>query len=514
MVAHVRDERTRHRRKMIIGALATLIIASAATYVVLVMEMEDRRARVARLRGRPSAYGSTEGFKRTPRWPDKERNSKWLLGYEESSWWQIISRLTASADEHPQLLKQFKAKTRVGWPIFQQLLLDMSRDATLRERQDVSIPLSMKLCASLRHLATGSSFDSMEDAFRVSVQVLRRFFWDKFIPWMIANKYSEVVRAPRTFDELARVVGEFEAAGFPGCAGSVDGTHVAWVGFRAGDRADMTGKEGYPTLVFGVTVDHSYKIMHITRAHPGATNDNVVMLEDEFHQTTMHSDLYKNFEFTLYDEDRRKVRHRGVYAICDGGYGDSRNLVSAFRNAGVVGPKLDWSRWVGSVRKDVECTFGVLKQRFRILYTHIARRKANDVENMFKVCAILHNLILERDRVQPSADGYAQYVNALQRDIAENDDGADLHEPAAYANVAAVGDIARSEHADSPQPDPALDRVGGASPLVLRKKRALQDALVVHLEHYRKIHRAEYGVDVFAYASSRENALRRMADRM
>ena len=53
----------------------------------------------------------------------------------------------------------------------------------------------------------------------------------------------------------------------------------------------MTGKEGYPTLVFGVTVNHEYKIVHVTRAHPGATDDNVVKLEDEFHQTRVHSEL-------------------------------------------------------------------------------------------------------------------------------------------------------------------------------------------------------------------------------
>ena len=118
------------------------------------------------------------------------------------------------------------------------------------------------------------------------------------------NKYAQVARAPRTFDELAAVVDAYRAAGFDGCAGSVDGTHVAWLGFRAGDRAEFTGKEGYPTLVFGVTVDHTYKIMHITRAHPGATNDNVVMLDDDFHQKLMHSELYSNFEFRMVPETR------------------------------------------------------------------------------------------------------------------------------------------------------------------------------------------------------------------
>ena len=320
------------------------------------------------------------------------------------------------------------------------------------------------------------------------------------------NKYAEVVRAPRSFAELAAVVD----AGFDGCAGSVDGTHVAWLGFRAGDRAEFTGKEGYPTLVFGVTVDHTYKIMHITRAHPGATNDNVVMLDDDFHQKRMHSELYSNFEFSLYDAHGAKVRHRGVYTICDGGYGDARNLISAFRNAGVAGPKLDWSRWVGSVRKDVECTFGVLKQRFRILHTKIARRRANDVENLFKVCAILHNLILERDRVQPTAHGYEQYVDALQHDLAENDDLADLSEPAQYVYAPLSEARLSNESLDAALPVASVPSTLEASAIVIRNKRMLQDALVEHLQQFCKIHRAQHGVDVFVYASSRDKALRRL----
>ena len=91
---------------------------------------------------------------------------------------------------------------------------------------------------------------------------------------------------------------------------SVDGTHVAWYGFRAGQRSDYTGKEGYPTIVFGVTVDHKYKIMHATRALPGSTNDSLVMLEDEFHSQTMARDLYQNFEFECMTRTVRKSNKR------------------------------------------------------------------------------------------------------------------------------------------------------------------------------------------------------------
>ena len=247
MVAHVRDARAEHNRKVKIAVAATIVIA---LYIAMMWPLaleNERRARVAAVRERRSAYGSTTGFKRTPRWPDREKKHKWLLGYKSSYWWQTIRCLNASADEHPQLLKQFKAKTLVGWPIFEQLLHEMSDDATMVERADVSIPLSMKLCASLRYVATGASLHAMQDAFGVSAQVLRDFFWKKFLPWMMDNKYSEIVRAPNTFAELAHVVNGFEAAGFPGCAGSVGSTHIhPVVGFQSRRSRGHDGKRRLP----------------------------------------------------------------------------------------------------------------------------------------------------------------------------------------------------------------------------------------------------------------------------
>lgn len=50
-----------------------------------------------------------------------------------------------------------------------------------------------------------------------------------------------------------------------------------------------------------------------------------------------------------------------------------------------------------SVRKDVECTFGVIKTRFRYLWNGVHYHSAYTVEWAFKTACILHNLILAYD---------------------------------------------------------------------------------------------------------------------
>lgn len=56
-----------------------------------------------------------------------------------------------------------------------------------------------------------------------------------------------------------------------------------------------------------------------------------------------------------------------------------------------------WSKWIESVRKDVECTFGILKGRFRCLKLPIFYQSKEVIDNMFFTCCILHNILLNVD---------------------------------------------------------------------------------------------------------------------
>ena len=56
-----------------------------------------------------------------------------------------------------------------------------------------------------------------------------------------------------------------------------------------------------------------------------------------------------------------------------------------------------WSRWLESMRKDVECTFGILKGRFRILKVGIRLHGVQVVDDIWFTCCALHNMLLEVD---------------------------------------------------------------------------------------------------------------------
>jgi hypothetical protein len=59
--------------------------------------------------------------------------------------------------------------------------------------------------------------------------------------------------------------------------------------------------------------------------------------------------------------------------------------------------ELRFSQWLEALRKDVECTFGILKGRWRILKTGIHVHNTEAIDNIWMTCCALHNHLLDVD---------------------------------------------------------------------------------------------------------------------
>ena len=106
------------------------------------------------------------------------------------------------------------------------------------------------------------------------------------------------------------------------------------------------------------------------------------------------------FELLSYDKEGNviSVRYNGVYVVVDNGYLAWSCTVPPIS----VTNKIDetrWSRWVESMRKDVECTFGILKGRWRILKTGVRVYGVDKVDEIWLTCCALHNWLLDIDGI-------------------------------------------------------------------------------------------------------------------
>ena len=77
------------------------------------------------------------------------------------------------------------------------------------------------------------------------------------------------------------------------------------------------------------------------------------------------------------------MKEHGYYFICDGGYFSWKCLMSPVQNRS-AGSDVDiWSKFMESVRKDVECTFGILKQWFHVLKHNVQLQNKAVIHDIF-----------------------------------------------------------------------------------------------------------------------------------
>ena len=211
----------------------------------------------------------------------------------------------------------------------------------------------------------------------------------------------------------------YQQCGLPGCAFSQDGVHVAWDRCPSSLRSEHSGKENYPTIVWNVNVSHTTHIYNIHGHYrdsalstlaphnyktwrggfKGAINDKSMVQDDPLVAAVGKDTLYTEFEYEVYINEEGDTRiMKGIWILNDGGY--HRWLHTLAGPKAELAPTLEGEFWGGrceSIRKDAERCFGILKKRFRILRLPFLYHKAKDIDTTFKVCAILHNMLLQYD---------------------------------------------------------------------------------------------------------------------
>ena len=135
----------------------------------------------------------------------------------------------------------------------------------------------------------------------------------------------------------------------------------------------------------------------MTAGFPGSQNDKTISRTDKLIQALKKQPLFTDYKFNLFNVQGALIERTGAYAIVDGGYHRWRVLQCAFKHANHRTMAWAWSRWFGSTRKDVDCLFGSLKKRFRILRNPLSFQYALDIHNVMWTCCVLHNMLLRHD---------------------------------------------------------------------------------------------------------------------
>jgi hypothetical protein len=107
-----------------------------------------------------------------------------------------------------------------------------------------------------------------------------------------------------------------------------------------------------------------------------------------------------DLEFELYEEQADgtviKRKYRGAWLLVDNGYHHWAITIPPYKQSEFCN-EICFSEWLESMRKDVECTFGILKGRWRILKAGIRVHGLEAGDNIWLTCCALHNMLLDHD---------------------------------------------------------------------------------------------------------------------
>lgn len=352
-----------------------------------------------------------ECFQPAPKRPKRGREQKgywddlkgrWIVPDPLKSSWYINYVLSKRFSTSKKLKKRFRRRFRMKRASFFRLVTLARENQWFpnEEKPDcvgkVGPPLELLLLGALRYLGRGWTFDDLEESTNIGEEKHRRFFHE-FIKVGSNNMYTKWVTVPSTQEAIAACGAEYAEAGFDGALFSSDGTHVIMEKCSARlKNAHMGGKMPFTARCYNLSVNHRRQILATSPGCPSRWNDKTVSTFDDFLCEIQAGNLFQNVVFELYNSDGTMSKYRGAWGLVDNGYHKWVTLMPPLKHAAFV-KEVRWSKWLESMRKDVECTFGILKGRWRILKTGIRLHSICAVDSIWKTCCALHNFLLNED---------------------------------------------------------------------------------------------------------------------
>jgi hypothetical protein len=149
-------------------------------------------------------------------------------------------------------------------------------------------------------------------------------------------------------------------------------------------------------VAYEMACSHDGRFVSTTTGWYGSWNDKTIVQFDPLPLLLQENSAYSDVVFEVRTGPDSTESLTGPYAIVDGGYHNLRHLMSANRNVS----DHDFAAWrkkLESVRKDIECAFGRLKGRWRILKLPMQFQKKEMVDNTVLTCVTLHNMLHDLD---------------------------------------------------------------------------------------------------------------------
>ncbi|XP_065204101.1 uncharacterized protein LOC135834190 [Planococcus citri] len=241
-----------------------------------------------------------------------------------------------------------------------------------------------------RYLSTGQSFHSLAFTFRMGISTVRQIVYSTCQE--IWETFSEIHLSLPTKEDFLRIADEFYRTWqYPNCLGSIDGKHI---------RIKCPGKSGslffnyrkFFSIVLQGVADAKYRFVCVDIGAYGHQND-----AGTFRQSMFYDTVFRRQECI---PDPRPLPGTNTDApfvfLGDKAYPLLPNLMRPFPKASLTPETKYYNDRHSSARKTIECTFGILAAKWRLLWKPI-EVEPKHADNIVKCMCVLHNLIIDID---------------------------------------------------------------------------------------------------------------------
>ena len=219
-------------------------------------------------------------------------------------------------------------------------------------------PHGLKLTNTLRFLATGNSYPSLQYSFRIEVSTICKFLAE--VCKAIIEVYKdEILRCPKTEEEWKEVAEGFRSRwNYHNCLGAMDGKHVTMkdppkVG------SFYYNYKGVHSIVLMAVVDAGYKFMYVDVGAEGGASDGGTWKIYTLHEALEDNRAGLPEPAPLPNDDK----HVPYLFVADDAFAIRTWLMKPFSHRSQIQRKIIYSYRLSRARRVVENAFGILSQR-------------------------------------------------------------------------------------------------------------------------------------------------------
>ncbi|XP_026819304.1 putative nuclease HARBI1 [Rhopalosiphum maidis] len=210
-------------------------------------------------------------------------------------------------------------------------------------------------------------------------------------------------------DQWKNIAERYESLwNLPNCIGSIDGKHIRIEKLPNTGSSNFNYK-AYNSIVLLGCCDADGLFTMVETGYAGRNSDGGIFRASAMKYHITHSQLDIPLPSKLpHDTNNCNFPY---YFVADEAFPLSKYLMRPYPRRTLNNIKRVFNYRLSRGRKTIECTFGMMTEKFQVLSTAIRCRDVDKINNIVKACCILHNFIRKREGIRYAMRNFEESVD-------------------------------------------------------------------------------------------------------